>query len=49
MQSMTPAHPVEFDVDYPDQPLDRVSTLLRIVPYAFALATDTYPSFRLSA
>jgi hypothetical protein len=25
-------HPVSFDVDYPDRPLDRVSTLLR--PFA---------------
>jgi hypothetical protein len=31
MQSMTPTHPVEFHVDYPDRPLDRVSTLLRPV------------------
>ncbi len=29
MQPTTPIHPVEFDVDYPDRPLDRVSTLLR--------------------
>ncbi len=29
MQSTTPTHPVEFDVDYPDRQLDRVSTLLR--------------------
>jgi hypothetical protein len=28
---MTPAHPVEFDVDYPDRRLDRISTLLRPV------------------
>ncbi len=31
MQSMTPPHPVKFDVDYPDRQLDRVSTLLRPV------------------
>ena len=31
MLSMTPAYPIEFDVDYPDRPLDRVSTLLRAV------------------
>ena len=31
MQPLTPTHPVEFDVDYPDRQLDRVSTLLRIV------------------
>ena len=29
MQPMTATHPVEFDVDYPDRQLDRVSTLLR--------------------
>jgi len=29
MQPTTPTHPVEFDVDYPDRPLDRFSTLLR--------------------
>ena len=29
MQPMMPTHPVEFDVDYPDRQLDRVSTLLR--------------------
>ena len=31
MLSITPTYPVEFDVDYPDRPLDRVSTLLRAV------------------
>jgi Domain of unknown function (DUF4389) len=32
MQHMTPAtHPVEFDVDYPDRQLRRISTLLRAV------------------
>jgi hypothetical protein len=31
MQSMTPNHPVEFDVDYPDRQLDRVSTFFRPV------------------
>jgi hypothetical protein len=31
MQTMTPAYPVEFDVDYPDRQLDRVSTVLRAV------------------
>ena len=29
MQPTTPTHTVEFDVDYPDRPLDRFSTLLR--------------------
>jgi len=29
MQPTTATHPVEFDVDYPDRPLDRFSTLLR--------------------
>ncbi len=31
MQSMTPTYRVDFDVDYPDRPLNRVSTLLRAV------------------
>ena len=31
MQSTTPSHPVEFDVDYPDRQLDRVSTFFRLV------------------
>jgi hypothetical protein len=31
MQPMTATHPVEFDVDYPDRQLGRVSTLLRAV------------------
>ena len=31
MQSMNPIHPVEFGVDYPDRPRDRVSTLFRLV------------------
>ena len=29
MQSTTPTHPVDFDVDYPDRHLDRFSTFLR--------------------
>jgi hypothetical protein len=29
MHPMTPAHPVEFDVDYPERQLDRLSTALR--------------------
>jgi Domain of unknown function (DUF4389) len=29
MQSITPNHPVEFDIDYPDRQLDRVSTFFR--------------------
>ena len=31
MQPMAAPHPVEFDVDYPDRQLRRVSTLLRAV------------------
>jgi hypothetical protein len=31
MQPLMPTHPVDFDVDYPDRQLDRVSTLLRPV------------------
>ena len=31
MQPMTPSHPIEFGVDYPDRQLDRVSTFFRPV------------------
>ena len=31
MQPMTPNYPVEFDVEYPDRPLDRVSSFFRLV------------------
>ena len=48
MQSMTTSHPVEFDVEYPDHPLDRVSTLFRLIfalPILALLATLGGPAF----
>ncbi len=48
MYSMTPNHPVEFDVEYPDRPLDRVSTLFRLVfalPVLVLLAALGGPAF----
>ncbi len=48
MQSMTTNHPVEFDVEYPDHPLDRVSTLFRLIfalPILVLLATLGGPAF----
>ncbi len=48
MQSLTPNHPVEFDVEYPDRPLDRVSTLFRLVfalPILVLLAALGGPAF----
>ena len=48
MQSMTSSHPVEFDVEYPDRPLDRVSSCFRLlfaVPILILLATLGGPAF----
>ena len=48
MPSTTPTHPVEFDVDYPDRKLDRLSTLLRPVfalPILVMLALLGGPAF----
>jgi hypothetical protein len=48
MPSTTTNHPVEFDVDYPDRPLDRVSTLFRLlfaVPILIVLAAVGGPAF----
>ena len=48
MQSMTPTHPVEFDVDYPDAQLNRVSTFFRLlfaVPILVVLAALGGPAF----
>ena len=48
MQSMTTSHPVEFDVEYPDHPLDRVSTLFRLIfalPILILLAALGGPAF----
>jgi len=42
MQPTTATHTVEFDVDYPDRPLDRFSTLLRplfAIPILVVLGT----------
>jgi hypothetical protein len=46
MQLTTPSHPIEFDVDYPDRRLDRVSTLFRplfAVPILVVLALLSGP------
>ena len=39
---MNGTHPVQFSVDYPDRPLNRLTTALRIftvIPIAIVLAT----------
>jgi len=48
MQPMTPNYPVEFDVEYPDRPLDRVSSFFRLVfavPILVLLAALGGPAF----
>ena len=48
MHTMTTNHPVEFDVEYPDHPLDRVSTLFRLIfalPILILLAALGGPAF----
>jgi hypothetical protein len=48
MPSTTSNHPIEFDVDYPDRPLDRVSTFFRLlfaVPILVVLAALGGPAF----
>jgi len=48
MQSTTSNHPVEFDIDYPDRPLDRVSTFFRLLfalPILVVLAALGGPAF----
>ena len=49
METVTPtSYPVEFGVDYPDRPLDRVTSLFRIVlalPILFVLAAIGGPAF----
>jgi Domain of unknown function (DUF4389) len=48
MQSMTPNYPVEFDIEYPDRPLDRLSTAFRLVfaiPILVLLAALGGPAF----
>lgn len=47
MQSTTPTHPVEFDVDYPDRQLDRFTTFLRplyAIPILIVLAVFGGPA-----
>lgn len=42
MQPTSLAYPIQFDVDYPDRPLDRVTTLFRLIlaiPIVIVLAT----------
>ena len=46
------AYPLEFDVEYPDRPLNRVSTALRIfwvIPIAIVLGLVSHTSFSVSA
>jgi hypothetical protein len=48
METMTPNHPVGFDVEYPDRPLDRVSSFFRLlfaVPILIVLAAMGGPAF----
>ncbi len=48
MQSMTTNHPVEFDVEYPEGRLNRVSTFLRLlfaIPILVVLAALGGPAF----
>ena len=42
MQPTSPSYPIHFDVDYPDRPLDRVTTFFRLIlaiPILIVLAT----------
>ena len=59
MESITPerpegaatAYPLEFDVKYPDRPLNRLSSALRIfwvIPIAIVLALVGHTSFNVS-
>jgi hypothetical protein len=48
----TPDYPLEFDVEYPDRSLDRVSTALRIfwlIPIAIVLGLVSHTTFSFSA
>ena len=42
---MNEEHPVRFSVEYPDRPLNRLSTA--IVSWFAILVTDRYPPFSL--
>jgi hypothetical protein len=47
-----PGYPVQFSVDYPDRPLNRVTTLLRIfvaIPILIVLATVTSGAYQWSS
>lgn len=48
MQPMTPGHPVEFNVDYPDRQLNRLSSAFRLlfaIPILVVLAAIGGPAF----
>jgi hypothetical protein len=48
VKPMTPGYPIQFDVDYPDRELDRVSSFSRIIlasPILVVLATIGGPAF----
>ena len=48
MQPLTSSYPVQFDVEYPDRPLDRISSFFRIlfaIPILVVLATIGGPAF----
>jgi len=48
MEPTSPGYPIQFDVDYPDRPLDRVTTFFRLilaVPIVIVLATIGESSF----
>ena len=48
MQTMTPNHPIQFNVDYPERRLNRVSTFFRLlfaVPILVVLAALGGPAF----
>jgi hypothetical protein len=48
MHPTTTSHPVEFDVDYPDRPLDRLTSFFRLfmtIPILIALAAIGGPAF----
>ncbi len=48
MEPMTPSYPIQFDVEYPDRELHRVTSFFRIIlaiPILFVLATIGGPVF----
>jgi hypothetical protein len=44
----TTPYPLTFNVDYPDRPLNRLTTGLRFLRNALLLITDEHPPFSLS-